>query len=114
MTIRFINKDDIDACAALLMSAYNQAPWRYNWDREKAIKYLNQYFESKQFVGFILCEEDEIAGAIFAHSKTWWVNDQLFIDELFIDANRQRSGYGNVYCFTQNNMQKTMALPAYH
>jgi len=51
------------------MCAYNKAPWRYNWDMEKAVKYLKEYFESKQFIGFVLCEENEIAAALFAHSK---------------------------------------------
>ena len=94
MTIRPVATDDIDGCARSLVRAYNQAPWRHNWDFEKAVKYLREYLEVKQFVGFVLCEGDEIAGAIFAHSKTWWANDQLFIDELFISDHKQRSGYG--------------------
>jgi len=97
------------------MCAYNKAPWRYNWDMEKAVKYLKEYFESKQFIGFVLCEENEIAAALFAHSKTWWANDQFFIDELFVDAKRQRSGYGkrllaHAEQYAKDNGFKSMSL----
>jgi aminoglycoside 6'-N-acetyltransferase I len=38
--------------------------------------------------------DGEIAGAILAHTKTWWTNDQLYIDELFIAPEMQKKGVG--------------------
>lgn len=94
MKIRSLTHNDIDDCASLLMRSYNQAPWRHHWKIDQAIKYLTEYTESKSFIGFVLCEGETIAGAMFAHSKTWWTNNQLYIDELFISPDSQRSGYG--------------------
>lgn len=94
MEIKSLNRQDIRECAGLLIKSYNQPPWRYNWVQEKAEKYLGEYFDSKQFVGFTLFDEGEMTGAVFAHTKTWWTTDQVYIDELFIAGNKQRSGYG--------------------
>src|SRR5262249_20640463 len=53
------------------------------------------YFERRRFVGFaLLDDEDKIAGALFGHSKTWWTNDLLYVDEFFISPTAQRHGYG--------------------
>lgn len=96
MNIRPITKDDIDRCARLYIHSYNRPPWNYNWSYEKAVKYLTEYMDSGRFVGFVLCEEEEFAGAILGHSKTWWTNDLLYIDELFISPDSQRKGYGKL------------------
>ena len=94
MTIRPLTLNDIHDCARIYMRSYNQAPWNYNFDFEQAVKYLTEYAERKRFIGFVLCEDNEIAGAMLGHSKTWWTNDLLYIDELFISPAKQRLGYG--------------------
>ena len=94
MAIRQVTKNDIGACAEVFMAAYNKMPWNYNWGKAKAEKYLSEYFHSPQFVGYLYCEGTEVLGAFFAHSKTWWTNDQLFIDELFVASNSQGKGIG--------------------
>ncbi len=94
MNIKDLTKNDITDCARLLIKSYNQPPWRYNWEQEKAEKYLLEYADTKQFVGFTVWEGQEMTGALFAHTKTWWTADQLYIDELFISSEKQRSGYG--------------------
>ncbi|MEO6850868.1 MAG: GNAT family N-acetyltransferase [Mucilaginibacter sp.] len=96
MNIRTLTKDDIAQCAELLMHSYNLPPWNHRWTIDKAVKYLNEYLDKGRFEGFVLCEGDFIAGALFGHSKTWWTNDLLYIDELFISPDRQRKGYGKL------------------
>ncbi|MBS1502349.1 MAG: GNAT family N-acetyltransferase [Bacteroidetes bacterium] len=96
MTIRPLALSDIEGCAALYLQAYNRAPWNYNFTLEKAARYLAEYAERKRFVGFVLSEGDLIVGAMLGHSKTWWTNDLLYIDELFISPDRQRMGYGKM------------------
>ena len=94
MTIRPLTSNDIADCARIFMQSYNQAPWNYNFDFDKAVVYLKEYAERKRFVGFVLCEGDEITGAMLGHSKTWWTNDLLYVDELFISPAKQKHGYG--------------------
>lgn len=85
---------DIDKCAAAYLKAYNCAPWNYRWTYENAKDYLLEYISSTQFVGFAFHEDDIIVGALFAHSKTWWTNRQLMVDEFFIAQENQGIGYG--------------------
>jgi aminoglycoside 6'-N-acetyltransferase I len=94
MTIIPLTKTDIDKCADLYIKSYNRAPWNYAFTKEKAVQYLTEYTERSRFVGFVLIEDEQIMGAMFGHSKTWWTDDLLYIDELFISPDSQRMGYG--------------------
>jgi aminoglycoside 6'-N-acetyltransferase I len=94
MTISPFIKSDIDKCAVLYMQAYNCPPWNYNFSHEKAVKYLTEYTDRNRFTGFVLREGDDIAGAMLGHSKTWWTNDLLYIDELFVAPESRGKGYG--------------------
>lgn len=96
-----ITTEIIDDCTSVYLKAYNSAPWNYHWTFDKARTYLLEYMNCKQFAGFALYDEGKIAGAAFAHTKTWWTNQQLMIDEFFISQDRQRMGYGKkllAYC----------------
>jgi ribosomal protein S18 acetylase RimI-like enzyme len=96
MNIRPYINSDAASCAKVFMAAYNRMPWNYKWKYEDAVTYLTEYADSKQFVGFVICEGDEVAGALFAHTKTWWTNNQFFIDELFVSGDKQGLGYGKL------------------
>lgn len=94
MTIQPVTENDIENCAKVYVQTYNQAPWNYQWELKDALNYLAEYRSSPQFKGFVLYDHDVFAGAIFAHTKTWWTGSQLYIDELFIAPNSQKKGYG--------------------
>ena len=96
MTIKPITDNDLEPCAKMYVQAYNQAPWNYHWELDDAIKYLREYTVSGQFKGFIVWDNEVLAGAMFAHTKTWWTGEQLYIDELFIDPGLQKKGYGKM------------------
>lgn len=101
MKIQPITKLNLDDCIDVFISAYNQAPWNYNWTLAKAKQYLSEYVDRSNFVGFILYDDHNAVGATFAHQKTWWTNQQLMIDEFFISAKKQKMGYGKTlmnYC----------------
>lgn len=89
-----ITKENINDCVSAYIKAYNCPPWNYHWTDEKAGEYLLEYMSCGQFVGFALYEENTIVAAVFAHSKTWWTNKQLMIDEFFVSREKQRMGYG--------------------
>ncbi len=97
MKIRELVPDDIEACVKILMEAYNPPPWNDHWTKETGLRYLSDFMSSSKFIGFAAIEESgEIAGAVFAHRKVWWTNDEIFVDELFIRPDRQRQGYGKM------------------
>ena len=94
LTIRPVIKSDIEVYAKVFIRAYNQAPWNYHWTFENAVRYLHEYASSPDFKGFSLYDNHVFAGAIFAHTKTWWNGRQLYIDEFFVDPDLQKKGYG--------------------
>ena len=86
--------ENINECVYAFIKAYNGAPWNYNWTHDKAKQYLAEYMSSGQFVGFVIYDEGEVIGAVLGHTKTWWTNKQLMIDEFFVSAEKQGKGYG--------------------
>ena len=100
-TIVPITLENIDECVSVYLKAYNCPPWNYHWTFDKARGYLLEYMGCEVFVGFALYVDDSIAAAVFAHSKTWWTNKQLMINEFFVAQEMQRMGYGKkllVHC----------------
>lgn len=94
MEIRELTRDNLQSCAELITIAYNGRPWNYQWTPGKALKYLTELFDSSRFAGFCIYNNNEIVACMFAHLKTWWINDLLMIDELFVSPDHQGKGYG--------------------
>ncbi len=94
MEIRNLARKDIPESAELLMRAYNGAPWNEQWSLEPAKRYLCEFADHTRFVGVAVFEKGHMVGAAFCHKKTWWTNDELFVDEFFIEPASQRKGYG--------------------
>lgn len=86
--------ENLGDCVSAFLKAYNGPPWNYNWTYEKAKQYLSEYMGCSQFVGFVLYDEEQVVGATFGHTKTWWTDKQFMIDEFFIAGEKQRMGYG--------------------
>lgn len=94
MEIIAINESHLAHCAALMIDAYNAPPWNCHWTSDKAEQYLSELISHKDFVGFMIYDDNQPAGAILGHKKTWWTNRQLMIDELFVSPAFQKKGYG--------------------
>ena len=92
--IRKFHPDDMPTCVALLVEAYTGEPWNCHWTRETATRYLTEYVSNANFVGFVIGDNTIIIGAMFAHRKTWWTQDELFVDEVYIAPRFQRQGFG--------------------
>lgn len=115
MTIQPLTENDLENCAKVFVQTYNQAPWNYHWQFNDAVNYLTEYYSSTQFKGFLLYDDDVFAGAMFAHTKTWWTGAQLYIDELFIAPNSQKKGYGKALMnyaeqYARDNGLRTITL----
>ena len=107
MKVQDLRREDIANCAHLIMQAYNGSPWNYQWTIPRATLYLNELFESSRFVGFVIYEEEELVSAMFSHVKTWWINDLLMIDELFVSALKQGKGYGQALMNSAHDFAKS-------
>lgn len=96
MNIRKMEQKDIVSCADILCSVYNNELWQCRWNREVATEYLMDFYVMKKFVGYVMEENGEVCGAIFAHEKVWWNNSEVFVEEMFIQPQLQRKGYGTM------------------
>lgn len=110
MEIRKLLSDDIDMCVELLIATYNPPPWNNHWTEESGKKYLSEFISNNNFIGFVAVENDEIVGAMFAHRKAWWTNDEIFIDELFIRPDQQHHGYGKLLIGQAEELSKELSL----
>ena len=110
MMIREIKKEDIVACANILCNVYNNELWRCRWTTEVAADYLTDYFNMEKFVGYVLEEDGEILGGIFAHEKIWWNNTEIFVEEMFVKPEQQGKGYGSMLLQQMEKYIKTKGL----
>jgi aminoglycoside 6'-N-acetyltransferase I len=110
MKIRKLRTGDVRACAALLIEAYNPPPWNCHWTEETGQKYLSEFVSNQNFIGYVILEAEEIVGAMFAHRKTWWTNDEIFVDELFIKPDKQRRGYGRMLMEQAEKLSRELGL----
>ena len=94
--IRTMKREDIPACAELLRSVYNNELWQCRWSRETAIEYLTDFFCMAKFVGYVMVENGEILGALFAREKVWWSGSEVYVEELFVKRSHQGRGYGTM------------------
>jgi len=92
--IRPYQKEDLSGCVQLLMAAYNGEPWCNHWMEETGSRYLCEFTASRDFVGWVAMENDQLAGALFSHRQTWWTKDELYVNELFVHPDFQGKGHG--------------------
>jgi aminoglycoside 6'-N-acetyltransferase I len=110
LKIRELLSTDMDVCVSLLMETYNPPPWNDHWTNETGKRYLSDFISNSKFIGFVVVESDQIVGALFAHRKIWWTNDEIFIDELFIKPEHQRKGYGKMLMDKAEKISKELGL----
>ena len=93
--IREYQYEDLNHCVELLIETLNCEPWKENWTAETATRLLSELVEYSNFIGFVALDDDNaIVAAIFARKKTWWTNDEVFIEEFFVKPSMQNKGYG--------------------
>jgi GNAT superfamily N-acetyltransferase len=92
--LKKFSTQDLPACCELYVKVFNAPPWNDSWTDEAVRQCLGDLAERKRFLGYTFWENDALVGAVFAHTKTFYKGDEIFIDELFIAPNCQRKGYG--------------------
>jgi aminoglycoside 6'-N-acetyltransferase I len=86
----------LDECVSLFLNVYSPEPWSDKWPSiDNAKKYLYEFIIHPRFKGFIVFEYNKIIGVCLGHKRTWWEGEEYFIDEMFIDIQKQRKGIGS-------------------
>ncbi len=92
--IRPYDKEDLSDSVQMLMAAYNGEPWGNHWTEETGSRYLSEFTASRDFVGWVALEDGKPAGVLLSHRQTWWTQDELYVDELFVHPDFQGKGHG--------------------
>lgn len=90
---RFIG-DDLDKIVDLFTRVFSADPWYDSWDLIQARNYLNELIENPVFDGFIAIEGSNIVAVCMGHRRSWWMGKEFFIDEFFVENEKQGNGIG--------------------
>ena len=96
MEIRLFEKDDLLKCTRLFVDVFNQEPWNDKWSEVTAKKYLLDYTNTPGFLGIVAVDGDVIIGFIFGAQKVWWSGNEFFINEMCVNAEKQKNGIGSM------------------
>ncbi|MFD1929169.1 GNAT family N-acetyltransferase [Sporosarcina siberiensis] len=83
-------------CTRLFVDVFNQEPWNDKWSEEMAEKYLLDYTNTPGFLGILAVEGDVIIGFIFGAHRVWWSGNEFFINEMCVNAEKQKNGIGSM------------------
>ena len=84
----------LEACAPILVEAFNTAYADDNWTQETALAKLVDYFQSPRFLGFIVYEGQVVVGGCIGNIETYFSGDHYYLKELFVDPQTQGKGIG--------------------
>lgn len=94
MILRKIEKDDIEACAALFAKVFSAEPWSEPWNTDLANKRLSHFYESKGFIG-ILAESDGVIGFALGNTEPFHFGSMFYLREMCTESNIQNKGVGS-------------------
>lgn len=92
MIIREIEEKDVKGLAALMKSVYNEAPWNDDWTEEGASEAIKCLLGFPNFFGLVVCDEDNLVGAIMGNVRPYSQQKTYYIDELFVSSSYRRQG----------------------
>jgi len=92
--IKEFSDDDFQKCCELLVCVFNGPPWNDKWTNDTACIYLRELTDNRRFLGYTLWDDTVLLGAVFAHAKSHYRGDEIFIDELFVSPDHRHKGCG--------------------
>ncbi len=96
--LKRITEDEIETSSNLYYEVFTSPDWKFYWlTKEKAYNYFMDMFNTPNFIGFVLIDNDEVIGACFGVSNPHFINKQYEIKEIFIKHSLQNQGIGNIF-----------------
>lgn len=93
MSIRAIQKEDLESCAVLYAGVFSSAPWNEPWTKKAAFERLRHFYESKGFVG-VLADMEGAQGLALGNVEPFHTGDLFYFREMCIATERQSQGLG--------------------
>jgi len=93
VTIRNIDKRDLESCAALYAQVFSSAPWSEPWTAQAALDRLNHFYESNGFAG-VLAESDGVLGFALGNAEPFHTEVLFYLREMCVGPAHQGRGLG--------------------
>ena len=92
--IRAVTSEDLISCARLFMKVFSEWPYEESWDVDQAYDYLDRFWRFDPEHCLVALDKDEVIGAMFGYCYPWQNRINYYMQELFVEAGRRRSGHG--------------------
>ena len=92
--IRPIAREDLEDCARLFVEVFAEPPYGETWSVSRAREYLDRFWRFDPDRCLLTLEGEEVFGALFGYCYPWRDRVNYYIQELFVRADRRRSGHG--------------------
>ena len=92
--IRAVTREDLSACAHLFVKVFSEWPYEESWGVAQARDYLGRFWRFDPDHCLVALEDDEVVGAMFGYCYPWQDRISYYMQELFVEADRRRSGHG--------------------
>ena len=84
----------LDACAHILVDAYNHEPWNDSWTHDMALEKLTCFFNSPKFLGWMAFQRGALCGCCVANIEPYYTCDYFYLKEMFVSPCVQGQGIG--------------------
>lgn len=88
------SEGELAELAEIYVRAYDPKICGENWTSKKAYELLQQFWGQNEKICLVASCEGKTVGALLAHINHWWSGNQLYVDELFVAPEFQKSGIG--------------------
>ena len=92
--IRTVTSEDLGACARLFVKVFSEWPYEESWRVAQAYHYLGRFWRFDPGHCLVAVENDNVVGAMFGYSYPWQDRINYYMQELFVEPDRRRSGHG--------------------
>lgn len=97
-TLRQLDASDFDHIKMLFRTVFTAPPWNEDWsDEDQLNEYLRDLMGQRTPLSLGLFENGTLIGLSLGYIKHWYSATEYVIDELCIDPDFQRKGYGTQF-----------------
>lgn len=92
---RLFTPQDLPVCTAIYMETYALEPWNETWDSPDVVRrFLQRHLANNYSLAYVLADGDTVIGASFGFTKPWIAGMEYYIDEFYLQPDRQGQGLG--------------------
>ena len=91
---KITSRQILQACASILVDAYNSEPWNDEWTPETAFRKLDCFYKSPDFIGLLAYQDGKLIGACVGNIEPYYTGDYFYLKEMFVSPEAQKLGVG--------------------